>query len=237
MRVAILCASNCPTKVKQAEMQKAWQSACLCEDASGFLNLETAEMLCSTNNGRVLPQTQHDKRWFFGAYCDGRGFERNAAESVWDLVTLPVPRETIAMVACVPVLVHRFYSPESFAAQPPARNNMVQGSIEHRVIGASATAQSASALKEFVVETMLTGVRRAPIVSNPPYAPDGITPSNTQQLDCQVQASRIKEIAPPLVVITDAGQDLDDEAREITLHLRPLQVLYLTMCVYVCLYR
>ena len=155
-------------KVKQAEMQKAWQSACACEDASGSLNLETAEMLCSEKKEDTLAQTRLSKRWFCGTYCDGRGFERNAAESVWDLVTLPAPLETIAMIACVPSLVQRFFSPKIFASQPPARNDAVQGSVEHRVIGASATAQCASALKAFVVETMRTGVRLTPsVVPNP----------------------------------------------------------------------
>ena len=43
-------------------------------------------------------------------------------------------------------------------------------------------------------------------------------------INCQVQASRMKSTAPPLIVITDAGQDLDDEVREperIILHLEP----------------
>ena len=130
----------------------------------GFLDLENAEMLCSENNERSA-QTQQKKQTFSDTYCDGRAGGRGAAESVWDLVTLPAPLETIAMILCVPALAQRFYPPESVAAQPPAESGMVErAAIEHRVVGASVTtaAQSATALKEFMMETMLAGVRLSP---------------------------------------------------------------------------
>lgn len=149
----------CATKVKQAEIQTAWQSACAYENMVGSLDLESAEVLCSENDEDRSSQPRENKRWFCDTYCGGRGFDRDAVESVWDLVTLPAPLETIAMIACVPALVQRFYSPEVFVAQPPAREGMVLGSIEHKVVGASATSQSASALSKFVVETLRSGVR------------------------------------------------------------------------------
>ena len=148
----------CATKVKQAEMQAAWQSACANEDIIGSLDLGSAEVLCSENNEVMSSQSRENKRWFCDTYCGGRGFDRDAVESVWDLVTLPAPLETIAMMACVPTLVQRFYSPEVFVAQPPARE-MALGSIEHKVVSASATSQSASVLSKFVVETLRSGVR------------------------------------------------------------------------------
>ena len=146
-------------KAKHAEIQEAWQSACAYEDIPDSLDLENAEMLCSENI-ETLAQAQHKKQTFCDTYCDGRGGERGAAESVWDLVTLPAPLEAIAIIVCVPALAQRFFSPKTVAAQPPAKNGMVRASTEHRAIGALATAtQSATALKEFMMETMLAGVR------------------------------------------------------------------------------
>ena len=146
----------------QAETQTAWQSACAYENTAGSLDLNNAEMFCAEDNADTLSQPRQNKRWFCDKYFGGCGFDRDAAESVWDLVTLPAPLETIAMIACVPTLVQRFYSPEVFVAQAPARQGTVPGSIEHKVVGASATAQSASALIEFMVETLRSGVLRTP---------------------------------------------------------------------------
>ena len=147
--------------MKRHTAQASWQSACDKDSADSVphsLDLENAEILCSeTNEEEPL---RRDKRWFCGAYCGGRGLERGADESVWDLVTTPAPTETIAMVACVPVLVQRFYVPEAHVARPPARDGSgVRGDIEHRAIGRSATALSAPALNEFLQETLRTGVR------------------------------------------------------------------------------
>ena len=155
----VLC---CATKAKQAEMKTAWKSACAYEDTVGSVDLENAEMLCSEDNEDTLPQPRQNKRWFCEKYCGGRGSDRDAAQSVWDLVTLPAPLETIAMIACIPTLAQRFYSPEVFVAQAPAREGVALGSIEHKVVGAPATAQSASALIEFMVETLRSGVRLTP---------------------------------------------------------------------------
>ena len=127
---------------------------------SQSLDLENAALLCSeTNEERLLQTRRQDKHWFCDAYCGGHGLERGADESVWDLVTTPAPTETIAMVACVPALVQRFYVPETHIARPPARDGSgVRGDIEHRAIGRSATALSAPALNEFLQETLRTGV-------------------------------------------------------------------------------
>ena len=150
-------------QAKLAEMQRAWQSACAHEDAfaPGALDLENAERICSENNGPV-PQ---NKRWFCDTYCSGHGLERIAAESIWDLVTIPAPVEMLAMIACVPTLAQRFYVPESFVGKPLAGE--AHRAVEHRVVGKSATAQSASVLSDFLVETLRTGVRPR----TPPLAP------------------------------------------------------------------
>ena len=185
---------------------------------SQSLDLEHAELLCSgTNEEEPL---RRDKRWFCDTYCGGYGLERGAAESVWDLVTTPTPTEVIAMIACVPALIQRFCVPEAtYIAHPPARDGTAPGAVEHRVIGGTSTALSAPALNEFLQETLRTGVRLILDASN-----NRVFHSHTKMINCQVQASRMKSTAPPLIVITDAGQDLDDEVREperIILHLEP----------------
>ena len=151
-------------QAKLAEMQKAWQSACAYEDAlaRGSLDLGNAEIICSENNADAFPQARQNKRWFCDAYCSGHGLERSAAESTWDLVTISSPVEALAMVACVPTLVQLFCVPESFAGRPLAKNGEAHRAVEHRIIGASATAQSASALSDFLAETLRAGVRPPP---------------------------------------------------------------------------
>ena len=145
-------------------MQAAWQSACAYESASDAvlqpLDLENAELLCCINSGGKSSPTRPDKRWFCDAYCDGHGIDRSAAESPWDLVTTPAPIEAIAMVACAPALAQRFYEPH--VIQLAAGEGKVQGSVEHRVIGASATALASPALSDFLREALCAGVRRPP---------------------------------------------------------------------------
>ena len=147
--------------MKRHTAQASWQSACAKESTdsvSQSLDLESAELLCSeTNEEEPL---RRDKRWFCDAYCGGRGLERGAAESVWDLVATPAPTEAIAMIACVPALKQRFCMPEAaHIAQSPARDGIAHADVEHRVIGGTSTALSAPALNEFLQETLRTGVR------------------------------------------------------------------------------
>ena len=127
---------------------------------SQFLDLENAKLLCSETIDEE--SLRRHTRWFCDEYCGGHGLERDAAESIWDLVTTtPAPTEAIAMIACVPALVQVFYAPGACIpiAQPPARaSSVARGAVEHRVIGGSATALSAPALNEFLQETLRTGV-------------------------------------------------------------------------------
>ena len=145
-----------------AETHNSWQSACAREDNPGSLDLENAEIFCSENNVDALRQIRHNKRWFCDMYCSGHGLERSAAESVWDLVTILASVEALAMIACVPTLVQRFYVPENFVGQTLAKGGQAHRAVEHRIVGASAIVQSASALHDFLVETLRTGVRPRP---------------------------------------------------------------------------
>ena len=124
------------------------------------LDLENAELLCSEMNEEE--PSRRDRRWFCDAYLGGHGFECSATESIWNLVMTAAPTETIALVACVPALVKRFYAPEACftIAQPTVRRagGVARGAAEHRVIGGTTTALSAPALSEFLQETLRTGV-------------------------------------------------------------------------------
>ena len=106
-----------PEQVKLTSMQRAWACACAlpadsnAPQAPALLDLDHAELLCSDTKN--LWPAQCDKRWFCDEFCDGRGLDRELAESVWDLVTMRAPVETVALMACVSGLVEEFYRPEA----------------------------------------------------------------------------------------------------------------------------
>ena len=137
-------------------IQRVWKSAWVQQEFA-TLDLDHADRLCSeeTNNNNLSP-AQRDKRWFCDAFCDGRGFERELADSVWDLVTMHAPVETIALMACVPTLVEDFYKPEAAAKS----NNAAQtNAARHLLIGAPATIDSSPKLSDFLQAALRKGVR------------------------------------------------------------------------------
>ena len=155
------------TKVNLDETQRAWKSACTTEgekaesSSSSNLNLEDAESLCYEETKDSQPVVRHDKRWFCGMFCDGRGLEREMEDSVWDLVKTPAPTEALALLACVPALIERFYKPETHFVQPAIISDAIEdgmSAVQHLVIGAAGTLGTEAVLSQFLLATLRRGV-------------------------------------------------------------------------------
>jgi len=137
-------------------MQRAWACACAlpadsnAPQAPALLDLDHAELLCSDTKN--LWPAQCDKRWFCDEFCDGRGLDRELAESVWDLVAMRAPVETVALMACVSGLVEEFYRPEAACESNAAQTNNA------KLIGARATIASSQKLSEFLLPALRKGV-------------------------------------------------------------------------------
>ena len=142
-------------KVKLNSIQRVWKSACA-QQESEMLDLDCAELLCSEDTNNNLSPAQRDKRWFCDAFCDGRGLERELAESVWDLVTMHAPVEAIALMACVPTLVEDFYKPEAASKSNSASQT---DDAKHLLIGAPATIDFSPKLSDFLLAALRKGVR------------------------------------------------------------------------------
>ena len=148
-------------QAKREAIELMWKDACACD-------VETMDFSI----------TPRDKRWFCDHFlrdgADGHGIERNAFDSVWDLVELmSLSRDPLSIIAAIPSLRSRYWSTRTWSV--PAE---IQGQVaNHLVLGES----EQEILSEFVRDTLRAGVASAA--------------SGTTQL----------------VVVTDAGQDLDDE--------------------------
>ena len=80
---------------KKEEIQAVWQQVC---------------QLDATAQDGAFTSVAKDKQWFVKQYCDGRGLERGADDSIWDLITtMDAPHDPFALIACVPSLRGRFY--------------------------------------------------------------------------------------------------------------------------------
>ena len=132
---------------------------------------------------------RRDKRWFCETYCSGVGIERDASDPIWDmLTTMDSPHEPLALIACVPRLRERFFKPtarfvEARAEEDGKDEDTSTTSItKHLVAGSHGVDPDKT--REFLLSTLQTGL--------------------SLETSCAQRAS-------PLVVLTDAGQDLDDE--------------------------
>ena len=82
-------------------------------------------------------------------------------DSVWDLVKTPAPTEALALFACMPALIERFYKPETYFVQPTIVSDAIEegtGAVQHLVIGAVGTVDTEAALSEFLLATLRRGV-------------------------------------------------------------------------------
>ena len=81
--------------MQRATIESLWVRACAAGDAP---------------ERQGLP-ARCDKAWFLTTFCGGAGTERNAAEPIWDLVTSFNMYDSLALLAAIPVLRHRFFMP------------------------------------------------------------------------------------------------------------------------------
>ena len=129
-----------------------------------------------------------DKRWFCEKYCGGFGIDRGPSDSIWDLlVSIEAPHDPLAVIACVPSLRDRFLRPQPhFVETGPssADKDDVTTSVIVKHLVAEAGWVNGKKTCDFLRSTLETGL-------------------SLETASAQRAAS--------LVVITDAGQDLDDE--------------------------
>jgi hypothetical protein len=132
---------------------------------------------------------RRDKKWFCDTYCGGLGIERDAPASIWDiLTTMDSPHEPLALIACVPRLRERFFKPtahfvEARAGEDNKDGDTITATITKHLV-ATARGADADRTRDFLLNTLKTGL--------------------SLETSCAQRAAQ-------LVVITDAGQDLDDE--------------------------
>ena len=128
------------------------------------------------------------KTRFCDKYCDGLGLDRKAADPIWNLVTtMDAPHDPLALIACVPVLRDRFFRPVGHVVEATARakalNEQDKAAVTKHLV-TRAESVDAEHLREFMLSTLQTGM--------------------------SLETVSLQHAAP-LVVISDAGQDLDDE--------------------------
>ena len=159
-------------------MQSLWRQACAFEEVKDDVAFMT---------------TRRDKHWFCSQYCGGLGRDRDAADSVWDLLTtMNAPHDLLALVACVPTLRDRFFksaihfvetngsSVEEEGSYQPASAGITKHMVTH------ARAETTECFREFLLEMIQTGL--------------------------SLETTRTTAVRKAqLVMLTDPGQDLDDE--------------------------
>ena len=154
-------------------MQAAWRAACEFDGADQ--NDQNAE----------FSSERRDKRWFVDAYCGGVGFERDASDEIWDiLTTMDAPHEPLALMACVPRLRERFFKPNAHFVEARLAEDDTSAAAITKHLVAAAQGGDPDKTRTFLLGTLKTGL--------------------SLETACVQRAA-------PLVVITDAGQDLDDE--------------------------
>ena len=130
----------------------------------------------------------HDKRWFCNTHCGGLGMDRGPDERIWDLlVSIDAPHDPLAVIACVPSLCERLLRPAAHFVE--AGGSSTDGDVSTSVITkhlvAEAGGVNAKKTRDFLLSTIEAGL--------------------------SLERSSSAQRAPSLIIMTDAGQDLDDE--------------------------
>ena len=136
---------------------------------------------------------RHDKRWFCSKYCGGLGLECNTTDSIWDKITsMDLPHDPIALMACVPRLRERFFQPDPHfvevgggSANDGDDADAAAATVVTKHLVMSAHSLDQDQVSKFLLSTLCTGL--------------------------SLEAANTQRVAASLVVISDAGQDLDDE--------------------------
>ena len=175
-------------EVMKESMGKLWRDACSYvapdpADTSGALTARgRSGRRTSSRASGPRPLTRRDKKWFCDTFCNGLGAEREETQSMWDLIESFNVYDAIALVACVPELCARYLDPVMKLSPNKIINS--SGATEHLVIG---------------VDKKKNGI------SNP----DGFRKFLMDSLDTGISLSERDEV--PLIIISDPGQDQDDE--------------------------
>ena len=156
-------------QAKREEMQALWRQACDLDDEQKQQDVD-------------FRTTRQDKTWFCRKYCGGLGLDRDATDSMWDLLaTLEAPRDLLALLACVTNLRNRFFNPSHHHV---VAKNSANATVTKHLI-AYTRKESADSLRGFLLEMLQSGL--------------------------SLEAKSALEQKARVVMITDIGQDLDDE--------------------------
>lgn len=95
-----------------------------------------------------------DRNWFLNAFCGGKGAERKAEDSIWDLILQFFLYDPMTLVAAVPDLRDKFFAPEIAKV----------GTAQHEVIGLSAKnrgVKDGQGVVDFLCENIVAGLETA----------------------------------------------------------------------------
>ena len=139
------------------------------------------------NQNVAFSKERQDKRWFCEKYCGGVGVDRGPSDSIWDLlVSIEAPHEPLAVIACVPSLCERFLRPTAHFVESggSSANGDNVTSVVTKHLLSEAGGVNGGETGDFLRSTIETGL--------------------------SLETASVQR-AVSLVMITDAGQDLDDE--------------------------
>ncbi|KAL1520297.1 hypothetical protein AB1Y20_021889 [Prymnesium parvum] len=110
----------------------------------------------SGDERRGLP-ARCSKEWYTKTFLGGRGSERSASDSIWDLVVQFNMYDPMALLLAVPPLAWVFFDDSS------SRSRINQSSLQLRVIGTSPEhtgIKHSQTLRDFLMQNLLEGVSR-----------------------------------------------------------------------------
>ena len=135
---------------------------------------------------------RQDKGWFCQTYCQGLGMETagfaDTGDSIWDLLTtIDAPHAPLALLASVPSLRDRFFQSTAYLVK--SRERTIDDSDSPSVLAKHLVVEEArpeAKLGEYLLSSLSSGLSLE-------------------------QTAAARACVPSLIIISDAGQDLDDE--------------------------
>ena len=138
-----------------------------------------------------------DKPWFCNTFCAGKGGDRTADDSVWDLVVSFNMYDPLALMACVPDLRRRFFR---------CVEKRVDG-VAHSVIGTSKDApgvdeENVRPLRDFMYRGFFKGAT--------------LNFSSYTKLDADTMPTRLRDLAREVasVALDPTGKKAPDEVKD-----------------------
>eukprot|EP00930_Biecheleria_cincta_P091574 TRINITY_DN8116_c0_g1_i1.p1 TRINITY_DN8116_c0_g1~~TRINITY_DN8116_c0_g1_i1.p1 ORF type:complete len:876 (+),score=111.98 TRINITY_DN8116_c0_g1_i1:70-2697(+) len=121
--------------------------------------------------GGILP-ARCNRQWFCDTFCGGRGYDRSPQESIWDLIQTFNMYDPLALLACIPAMRQKFFTPREVVGMHGVTHCIIGCSKEENGINPATLTE----LKSFLLAEWMAASGRPNVLDvRPEHLSQGLT--------------------------------------------------------------